>query len=126
MTNPIKLEDLFSDSGPFDEAEVLAALHPAVTIQNSTKHIFIKNDQLSAEQKILAYGLAKKLLKFKGLVDNEMITAQEVHEKTGMKKGTIDPKFKSLREKGLILGKKDYEIPTHTVKKVIEMLKIQG
>lgn len=34
------IDALFSDSGPFDEGEVVKALHSHVTIQRSTKRFF--------------------------------------------------------------------------------------
>jgi DNA-binding MarR family transcriptional regulator len=116
------IESLFSDSGPFDEAEVVKALQPHVTIQKSTNEIFFKGGQLSTQQRVLAYGLAKKLLRSKSLIETESITAQELHKKTGIKKGTIDPAFKVLREKGLLVGKRDYEIPTSKIHDIIEIL----
>ena len=116
------LEDLFSDSGPFDESVVIKAIHPFITIQKSTNEIFFKETVLKNEEKILVYGLAKKLLNTKGLIPKEMITALEVHKKTGIKKGTIDPTFKSLKEKGFLVGKKEYEIPVHKINQIISSL----
>ncbi len=116
------IDDLFSDSGPFDEAEVVKAIFPFVTIQKSTNNIYFKGANLSTDQKILVYGLAKKLLKARNLIDTEMITAIEFHKKTGISKGTIDPAFKSLKEKGFLVGKKEYEIPTHKIQSVITAL----
>lgn len=116
------IDALFSDSGPFDEVEVVRALHDHITIQRSTNSVFFKNSGLSVDRKILAYGLAKKLLKAKGISDSEMITAQEFHEMTKIKKGTIDPAFKGLKTKGLLVGKREYEIPTHKISSVIQLL----
>ncbi len=116
------IETLFSDSGPFNEVEVVNALQAHVTIQRATKRIFLKGSHLTVDRKVLAYGLAKKLLKSKQLIDTEMITAQEFHEMTKIKKGTIDPAFKALKEKGLLVGKKEYEIPTHKISLVIQLL----
>jgi hypothetical protein len=117
------IEDLFSDSGPFDEAAVVEALKPFVTIQKSTNEIFLKDNSPTADQRILIYGLAKKLLKAKALIEEEMITAVEVHEKTGIKKGTIDPAFKKLKETNYLVGKGEYEIPTPKVHEVVELLR---
>ena len=94
-----------------------------MTIQKSTNEIFFKNQSPTAEQRILIYGLAKKLLKAKGLVDRDLISAAEVHQKTGIKKGTIDPGFKKLKETGYFVGKGEYEIPTPKVPDVIELLR---
>jgi len=121
-TDKPTIEMLYSDSGPFDEAEVVKTLQPHITIQKSTNEIFLKGTKLSTDQKILAYGLAKKLLKFKNMIETETITAQEFHKKTGIKKGTIDPTFKMLREKGLLVGKAAYEIPTSKIHEVIKTL----
>ncbi|MCL5004306.1 MAG: hypothetical protein M1352_03470 [Patescibacteria group bacterium] len=116
------IDALFSDSGPFDEGEVVMALHDHVTIQRSTNKIFLKDSSISVDKKILAYGLAKKLLKIKGLIENEFITAQEFHEITGIKKGTVDPTFKILKDKGFLVGKREYEIPTNKVSVIIQKL----
>lgn len=116
------VEDLFSDSGPFDEAEVVKAIQPIITIQKATNDIFLKNSSLKADQSILAYGLAKKLLKTKGLIDSEMITAVELHKKTGIKKGTIDPTFQRLRKDGYLVGKVEYEIPTSKISEIVANL----
>jgi hypothetical protein len=117
------IDDLFSDAGPFDEATVVEVLKPFVTIQKSTNEIFFKDHSPTAEQRVLIYGLAKKLLKEKNLIENELITAAEVHQKTGIKKGTIDPAFKKLKETGFFVGKAEYEIPTPKVPDVVDMLR---
>ncbi len=116
------LDDLFSDSGPFDESAVIKAIQPFVTIQKSTNEIFFKESSLTIGEKILVYGLAKKLLKTKGLIAEEMITALEVNKKTGIKKGSIDPAFKGLKDEGFLVGKKEYEIPVHKIMQIISTL----
>ncbi len=116
------VEDLFSDSGPFDEAEVVKAIQPIITIQKTTNEIFLKNSSLKTDQSILAYGLAKKLLKTKGLIDSEMITAIELHKKTGIKKGSIDPAFQRLKKDGYLVGKAEYEIPVSKISEIVAIL----
>jgi len=118
----LTIEALFSDSGPFDEDAAVRSLLPFVVIQKPDYGIFFKDAKLSAERKILAYGLAKSLLKRKGLVEEGTITAQEVYEKTGLKKGTVDPNFKRLKDAGLLSGKGDYEIPAYKIQEVIDMI----
>jgi len=122
IINRPTVDDLFSDSGPFDEATVVEALKPFITIQKTTNEIFFKTTSQTAEQRILLYGLAKKLLKAKGHIESEMITAQEIHKKTGIKKGTIDPTFKKLKESGYLVGKGEYEIPTPRVSDAVNLL----
>ena len=77
---------------------------------------------MTVEQRILIYGLAKKLLKTKGLIESETITAVEVHKKTGIKKGSIDPTFKKLKNNGFLVGKSDYEIPVPKISDVIQVI----
>jgi len=52
-----------------------------------------------------------------------MVSAQELSEKTGLKKGSVDPTFQSLKASTLLIGsKKDYEIPNHHIDEVIKRL----
>ncbi len=118
----LTMDTLFSDSGAFDEEEVIRTLHNHITIQRSTNRIFLKDSPLSVDKKILAYGLAKKLLKIKDIIEDEFITAQEFHKTTGIKKGTIDPAFKVLKDKGFLVGKREYEIPTNKVASIVQKL----
>lgn len=118
----LTIEVLFSDSGPFDEDLVVRALLPHLIIQKPDYEIFFRETKLSAKRRMLAYGLAKKLLKRHGLVADESVTALELHQKTGIKKGTIDPMLKSLREEGLFAGKKEYEIPAYKVQEAVSMI----
>lgn len=116
------LESLFSDAGPFDESAVIKAIFPFVTIQKSTSEIFLKESNLTNEEKVLVFALAKKLLKAKSLIKTDMITALEVHKKTGIKKGTIDPVFMGLKGKGFLVGKKEYEIPVIKIPQIIKLI----
>lgn len=116
------IEDLFSDTGPFDEAEVIKAIHPFITIQKTTNEIFFKGSSQKNDQRILTYGLAKKLLNVKGLIKSDKITAIEVQKKTGIKRGSIDPTFKKLKEDGYLVGKIEYEIPISKISDVINII----
>jgi hypothetical protein len=118
----LTIEALFSDSGPFEEEAVVRALLPHIVIQKPDYGIFFKETKLSAKRKMLAYGLAKKLLKRNNLIAGESISALELHQKTGIKKGTIDPMLKALREEGLFAGKKEYEIPAYKVQEAVSMI----
>lgn len=116
------VEDLFSTSPGFDEAELVRAIRPYVTIQESTKEIFVKGSSLTVERQILVYAIAKKLLKSKGHIEAEMITAAEILKKLKFKKGTIDPIFMKLRKNGLLIGKGTYEIPVSKISEVIQIV----
>lgn len=115
------IEELFTDALPVDEKEIVEALKPVVTIQRNSKEIFLKNEKkLTVEDKILAYGLAKKLLKMLGYGETEIISASEVYEKTGIKKGSIDFAFKNLRGNFLFGKRKSYEIPNYKISEIIK------
>lgn len=116
------IEDLFSSGGGFDEAELVRVIQPFVTIQESTKEIFIKNSSLTTEKQILVYGIAKKLLKSKDHVDSEMITAMEIVKNLKLKKGSVDPTFMKLKKSGLLIGKGNYEIPISRLTDVLNLL----
>jgi len=123
MTNKQhKLEDLFSDAGPFDESAVVQAIMPFITIQKNTNEIFFKESDLTVDERILVYGLARKLLKNKGLIESDFITALDFHTKTGIKKGSVDPMFKKLKDAGMLVGKKEYEIPNHKINAIIKLI----
>lgn len=116
------VEDLFSTGGGFDEAALVQAIQPFVTIQESTKEIFIKNSSLTTEKQILIYGITKKLLKSKKHIDDETITAMEIVKTLRLKKGSVDPAFMKLKNAGLIIGKGSYEIPISKIDTVIALL----
>lgn len=120
------LEDLFSNSGPFNETEVVQALAPFITIHKDTNEVYLKGDgEISIDKKIIIYCLAKKMLAAKKYIDTEAVSALEIHKKLGIKKGSVDSNFAKLRDDGLLIGSnKNYMIPNQQVKKIINTLQI--
>lgn len=117
-----KLEDLFTDAGPLNESEIVEAIKPFVMIQKDTLEIHFKETALAVDKRILVYGLAKKLLKLRRSIESELITAQEVHQKTGIKKGSIDPGLKKLKDSGFLIGRGNYEIPAHKISQILKLI----
>lgn len=117
------IEELYTDSGPFDEKRVVTALKSLVSVQRD-EHLLVyrRGVSLKADDKVLAYGLVKKLLHRQGAVEESSITGKEVTLKTGLKSGTVDPTIKKLKEKGLLVGKGSYEIPVHEVDHILNSL----
>lgn len=115
------IEDLFSNSGPFDEAEVIGVIAPFITIHKDTNDIYLKSaDSLNVDDKILVYCLAKKMLAAKKYVEQEAFSALEIHKKLGIKKGSVDSSFCKLKEEGYFIGSnKNYIIPNVQVKKLL-------
>lgn len=126
MEKKSPIDDLYTNAGPFDVDAAARALKPLIAIQNDTHEIHLKNEyKVSVETKILAFALAKKLLAMERRIDSEFVSAAEISDSTGLKKGTVDPAFKNLREgkNGFLMGKgQRYEIPRYRVPAVIDRI----
>lgn len=119
------LEELYTDSGAFDTKRVVDILKPLLSIQRGGSSIFFtkEGNALKNEDKILAYGLVKKLLKNEGVIEEVGVSGKEVHEKTELPKGTVDPTMQKLKKDGLLAGSgSNYEIPNRRVETVLERL----
>lgn len=119
------LEDLYTDGGAFDATRAVNALKSILSIQRGGEGVFFtkEGNALKNEEKILAYCLVKKLLKAEGVVEDAGTSGKEVHEKTELPKGTVDPTIQKLKKDGLLAGSgKNYEIPNRRVDSVIERL----
>lgn len=119
--NPI--EKLFTDSGPFDQAEIVKVLEPLISIARNTNQVFFLK-KMKVADKILTFALVKKLLFVSGhSKEGGHISAAEVSKNTGLPKGSIDTAFKQLRDGKYIVGKgKKYEIPNPKISQVVEKL----
>jgi len=119
------IEELYTDSGPFDEERVVKVLKSVVSVQRG-EHLLVyrRGISLKADDKILTYGLVKKLLHRQGEVEESNISGKEVCMKTGLKSGTVDPAIKKLKEKGILVGKGSYEIPVHEVDHILLALEV--
>lgn len=119
------LEELYTDGGAFDAARAVNALKPVLSIQRGGDAVFFtkEGNALKNEEKILAYCLIKKLLKTEGAIEDAGVSGKEVHEKTELPKGTVDPTIQKLKKDGFLAGSgKNYEIPNRRVDTVIDRL----
>ncbi len=117
------LEELYTDSGAFDTKRVVEILKPYINIRRGGNEIIFTNEghDLKNGDKMLAYGLMKKLLKNEGLIEDESVSGGEMRKYTELPKGTIDPTMQKLKNDGLLVGKgSNYEIPARRVEAVIE------
>ena len=124
MNEGSPVDELFTNAGPFDVAAAVQALKPFVAIQREDQNIFLKNGpKLTVDGKILAYALAKKLLHLEGYAEDGHLSAAEINDATGIKKGSVDSSFKKLREDVILVGSgARYELPHHQVDHVVAML----
>lgn len=118
------LDDLYTDSGGFDEGRAADVLKKLIAIQRGTHAVFFKKDGgLSQEEKVLTYMVVKKLMKSQGAETTAEVSGKEIKEKTGIKSGTVDAAIKKLREDGLIAGSgSSYEIPAREMDGILDRL----
>lgn len=118
------IDQLYTDSGPFDKERVVRTLKTVLAIQRGEHFVHFKRDvPLKTEDKILAYALVKKLLSTEGIDEQSGFSGKEVHVKTGIPQGTVDPTIQKLRKDGALVGKgHNYEIPTHQIEATLERL----
>ncbi|MDP2930019.1 MAG: hypothetical protein Q8N56_00195 [bacterium] len=122
--NPV--EELFTDSGPFDQAEIVKVLKPLISIMRNNRQVFFLIENQRVVDKILAFALLKKLLFISGQNKEEgsYISAAMVSKNTDLPKGSIDTSFKQLRESKYLIGEgKEYEIPNSKIPQVLERLR---
>lgn len=119
------IEELYSDAGGFDRERVVRILKTVLTIQRGEHTVFFKKEmELSADDKVIAYALVKKLLKSEGLAESSSVSGKEIKKQTGVKSGTVDSSIKRLKDNdALLVGSgSNYEIPAHQVEAVVDRL----
>jgi hypothetical protein len=119
------LEELYTDAGEFDVARTVKALKPILSIQRGSQAVFFSKEghALKNQEKVLAYCLLKKLLKAEAVIEEGGVSAKEVHEKTELPKGTVDPLMQKLKKDGLLAGSgSNYEIPARQVDAILSRL----
>lgn len=124
MSKPLSIEDLYTNTGTFDQQKVLQALHSRVVFTKDNEILFtIDPTKLKARDAILLYALAKKVLKMNSKIESETITNAEILDKTKINKNTINVTIMRLKEKKLLLGEgAGYEIPMFKVDEAIDLL----
>lgn len=128
MKEKITIEDLYSDTGSFDEQAVLRTLKGKITFSTENAIQFaIDPSELTTREAILLYILAKKALKVNQKIDDETITSAEVTDKTKLNNNTVRGTISRLKENKLIMPSgTGYEIPTFKVAEVLKLLKDNG
>jgi hypothetical protein len=124
MTKPLSIDDLYTDSGTFDQQKVLQALHSRVAFTKENEILFTTDPtKLKARDVILLYALAKKILKMNSKIESEMVTNAEILDKTKVNKNTVNVTIMRLKEKKLLMGAgAGYEIPMFKVEEALSLL----
>jgi len=129
MTEEDIIEELFTDTGGIDQDRAVKALKAFIVISRENNEIHFQeegNKKLTVEEKILAFVLAKKLLKMRNYIESEEISAKEV-KSAGLKSGSVDVGFKVLKEKGgFLMGSgSSYSLPNYKVAEALEKLELK-
>jgi hypothetical protein len=103
------LDELFTDSGSQIEPTAIASLmKPYIRINRDTHRVIFTpaGMKLTANNKIILFILAKKVIFIRGITTTEAVAPKEVKAELGknIPSGTIDAALKRLSEKGPIKG----------------------
>lgn len=118
-----ELESLLVSGRELDKKLVAEILKPHLRIDKETCDIrpLSSWSDLKANTKILLYLVARKAMVALGLpLPEERASATEIMQKTGMKKGTVNPALRNLFEDKVIEQCEDrkYYIPNYAIEKV--------
>jgi hypothetical protein len=98
------LQELLLDQKDVDRAILARALKDILGIDKTTGLIVLKPSfgSLTAIQKVLAYLLGRKVSFLLGKSESEMVSVKDVIRDTGLPRGTVAPKLRTLFEKRLV------------------------
>lgn len=124
MLKPLSIDDLYTDTGTFDQQKVLEVLHSKVAFTRDNEILFtVDPTKIKARDVIILYALAKKVLKANSKIENEIITNAEILDKTKINKNTVNVTIMRLKEKKLLLAAgSGYELPMFKVSEALSLL----
>lgn len=114
-----KLKELLVDQKEVMEDVILDALKGIVSLDSQSGEVYLqeKFSELRPDAKICVFLMARKAAHLLGLADGEVTSATLIRERTGMPVGTVNPKLRSLLDRGVIAQNehKEYFMPAHTL-----------
>lgn len=118
-----ELKSLLVSGKDMDQKLVAEILKPYLRIDNETCDIrpLSSWNDLKANVKILLFLIARKAMVALGLpLSEERASATEIMQKTGMKKGTVNPALRVLFNDKVIEQSEDkkYYVPNYAIEKV--------
>ena len=124
MSRTLSIDDLYTDTGTFDEQIVLQALHQKVAFTKENEILFTSDPtKMKPRDVILLFALAKKILKIHSKIEADIITNAELIDKTKVNKNTINVNIMRLKEKKLLIASgAGYEIPMFKVNEALSLL----
>ncbi len=124
MTNPLSIDDLYTDTGVFDQQRVLQALQSKVAFTRDNEILFtVDPTKIKARDVILLYALAKKVLKANAKIESEVVMNAEILDRTKINKNTVNVTIMRLKKKKLLLASgAGYELPMFKVNEAVLLL----
>ena len=119
-----ELESLLVSGREIDKKLVREILSPFLRIDKETCDIrpLSSWNDLRAKTRILLYLIARKAMVALGLpLTEERASATEIMQKTGMRKGTVNPALRSLLEDDRLLEQSEdrkYHVPNYAIERV--------
>ena len=128
MKDELTIDDLYFDAVAFDQQAVLQTLKDKVSFTEEHDILFaIDLTSIKVRESILVYGLAKKVLKANGKIEDETFTSREVTEKTELNNDSVRGRMSELtKEKLLAHSSSKYQIPSFKVAEVLDSLTENG
>jgi len=122
-----ELESLLVSGKEIDKKLVAEMLEPYIRIDRETCDIrpLSSWSDLKANIKVLLYLIARKAMVALGLpLPEERASATEIMQKTGMRKGTVNPALRDLFKDRVLEQSEDrkYYVPNHAIEKVKTMI----
>ena len=122
-----ELESLLISGKEIDRKMVAEVLAPYLRIDKETLDIRPLGNwgEVKAYNKILLYLLARKAMKALGLgIEDESSSATEIMQKTGLKKGTVNPALRILFDGRVVAQDKErrYSIPNHAIEEAKNLI----
>jgi hypothetical protein len=124
MTKPLSIDDLYTDTGTFDQQKVLSVLQSKIAFTRDNEILFTMDPtKIKTRDVIILYALAKKVLKSNSKIENEVITNAELLDKTKINKNTVNVTIMRLKKKKLLLASgSGYELPMFKVNEAVSLL----
>lgn len=124
MSEKITIDDLYSDTGAFNQEAALRALKDKIVFTRENEIVFnIDPEKLKARDSILLYALAKKVLKANKKIEDETVINAEIINKTKINRNTVGGTIKRLKDKNIFMkSASGYEIPVFKVEEVLKLL----
>lgn len=122
-----ELEKLLISGKEMDQKMVAEILEPYLRIDRETCDIrpLPSWSNLKANIKILLYLIARKAMKAIGLgIEEESVSATEIVQNTGLKKGTVNPALRGLFDGRVVAQDKQrkYFVPNYAIEEVKGMI----